>query len=313
MGFGRHIGMVIAGAAVLATVALGIQMGGWWGAAGGAATAVGVVLLGVGLYGDAARGRKRCPRCWYDMSGTPGLVCSECGRDAGSEQALMRARPRRWVVWMGALMILATVGSVGTVWVRSGWHWVYMPQWMLVECMRWSSDDAWGIFQVRDFRKELSLDDATTRRVHRFALESLRRSTSATGTTSTAEMWQWHYLVRFGEPTPEVESMLQAATKAGNKNAWGSLIGQDLDVVAERDRRWCDVVERLGVDRSLTMVMRFPLLATLVHCKTCREEGTAARALQRCAGETDPDMQYFVESATRRIEALNGPRPSGQP
>ena len=31
------------------------------------------------IFADKARGRRRCPRCWHDLSRTPGLTCSECG------------------------------------------------------------------------------------------------------------------------------------------------------------------------------------------------------------------------------------------
>jgi hypothetical protein len=51
------------------------------------AASVLVVVAGLGLAGwacfdDKARWRRRCPHCWYDMSGATGLVCPECGRDA---------------------------------------------------------------------------------------------------------------------------------------------------------------------------------------------------------------------------------------
>lgn len=44
----------------------------------------GVVLLGRALLWDRARGRRRCPKCWYDMSGVDSLRCPECGREAMS-------------------------------------------------------------------------------------------------------------------------------------------------------------------------------------------------------------------------------------
>ncbi len=65
-------------------------------------TAIGWLLIAAGagitaraLFGDRARGRRRCPRCWYDMRGVPGVTCPECGHAAGDERALSRTR-RRW-------------------------------------------------------------------------------------------------------------------------------------------------------------------------------------------------------------------------
>jgi len=71
-------------------------------------------LLGVAAFAfvlwclvwDRPRGRRRCPKCWYDMSGAEArdsLVCPECGKRATSERMLQRTR-RRWKIsLLGAL------------------------------------------------------------------------------------------------------------------------------------------------------------------------------------------------------------------
>src|SRR5262245_34182814 len=51
-----------------------------------------LVMLYRALWQDRARGRSRCPRCWFDMGGAPGLVCPECGHDAGTPARLGRTR-----------------------------------------------------------------------------------------------------------------------------------------------------------------------------------------------------------------------------
>ena len=41
-----------------------------------------IALLYWGLWGDRAKGKLLCPKCWYDMSGSfeaGKLVCPECG------------------------------------------------------------------------------------------------------------------------------------------------------------------------------------------------------------------------------------------
>lgn len=71
--------------------------------------------LGLGLWallGDRSRGRKRCPKCWYDMNAaapdTRGRwVCSECGKAVERERLLKRTR-RRWR-WVGVVMLLIGV------------------------------------------------------------------------------------------------------------------------------------------------------------------------------------------------------------
>ncbi len=73
---------------------------------GGAA----VTLLAWALFWDRARGRKRCPKCWYDMAGVPGLRCPECGCDAKREKRLTRTRRRKW--WAGFAVVSMVVGFV---------------------------------------------------------------------------------------------------------------------------------------------------------------------------------------------------------
>ena len=62
-----------------------------------AGTAIAALALGVIAWciaGDRSRGRRRCPKCWHDLSATPGLTCSECGFSADVESDLMRTRRR---------------------------------------------------------------------------------------------------------------------------------------------------------------------------------------------------------------------------
>ena len=61
-----------------------------------------------GLFGDRSRGRRRCPRCWYDLSFSPGLVCAECGHLVNGERQLYRARRR-----LMPALLAAVVASVG--------------------------------------------------------------------------------------------------------------------------------------------------------------------------------------------------------
>lgn len=95
-----------------------------WLATGWLLGAVGLVVLVWALFWDRARGRRRCPGCWYDLSGAvvetsrdregsashDGVlcVCPECGRKVGRERELGRTR-RRWG-WMVAAMLVMGFG-----------------------------------------------------------------------------------------------------------------------------------------------------------------------------------------------------------
>lgn len=76
-------------------------------------SAVGWTLLVVGmcgvigaLFADRARGRRRCPRCRYDMAATPAVTCPECGRTAARERDLFTTK-RHWGLAAFCLLLLA--------------------------------------------------------------------------------------------------------------------------------------------------------------------------------------------------------------
>lgn len=80
------------------------------------------------LFSDRARGRRRCPRCWYDLKGVPGevpeLKCPECGHAVRRERALGRTR-RKWRVAAAAVVVLlvpAYLAANGPRIVKQGWR-----------------------------------------------------------------------------------------------------------------------------------------------------------------------------------------------
>ena len=81
--------------------------------------------LGVGatwwaLFGDKARGR-RCPRCWHDLSGTPGMTCGECGFEARIEADLHRTRRRWGMATLSLTAILAVTGWARLEVLNASW------------------------------------------------------------------------------------------------------------------------------------------------------------------------------------------------
>jgi hypothetical protein len=73
---------------------------------------LGGLLLLWALFSDRSRSRRRCPRCWYDMTGVPGhaeptresFTCPECGRSTILRR-LHRTR-RKWRTFMLAALVL---------------------------------------------------------------------------------------------------------------------------------------------------------------------------------------------------------------
>jgi len=82
-------------------------------------TLIGVLALTAGLvyaawwalFADRARGRRRCPRCWYDLAYSPGMLCAECGFTARSESDFGRTR-RRYGLAAAAILASVTVSLV---------------------------------------------------------------------------------------------------------------------------------------------------------------------------------------------------------
>ncbi len=72
----------------------------------GAAGVVSLILLYLGFLQDRSRGRPRCPKCWYNMTGAPSLVCPECGHDARQSRRLYRTRRRRWAIPCAVLLVV---------------------------------------------------------------------------------------------------------------------------------------------------------------------------------------------------------------
>lgn len=74
-------------------------------------------LIAYALFRDRPRGRRRCPKCWYDLSAaivgdtqpTEGLVCPECGTTITSALSLTRTRRNYRQAFVGVL--LASVGA----------------------------------------------------------------------------------------------------------------------------------------------------------------------------------------------------------
>ncbi|MCC6910240.1 MAG: hypothetical protein IT430_20090 [Phycisphaerales bacterium] len=83
-----------------------------WDIIGWSLAALTLLALLLAVLADPIRRRfrkaRRCPKCWYDLSHTPGLTCSECGYTARREKQLFRTRRRkRWIV----AMVLLWLGS----------------------------------------------------------------------------------------------------------------------------------------------------------------------------------------------------------
>ena len=81
----------------------------WSGVLLGAAGLLLIPLLYWGYFQDRSRGRRRCPKCWYDMTGAPTFVCPECGHEVKRERQFYRTRHRRLATRSAFIVALSLV------------------------------------------------------------------------------------------------------------------------------------------------------------------------------------------------------------
>lgn len=102
---------------------------------GGVLGVAALVLLYWSLVADRSRGRKRCPKCWYDMNGAQGdppYTCPECGKEIKREKKLHKTRRRwRWAM-LAAIPLSGGVCLLISPGVRRDRPLSIVPSWALV-------------------------------------------------------------------------------------------------------------------------------------------------------------------------------------
>ncbi len=126
----------------------------WAYAATGSIALAGLVVVAFALFGERARGRRRCPHCWYDMSGAGHafpLTCPECGRRILAERDLGRTRRRRGRALIG-LLLLAPIVSQVVYFHGLDIYYALMPRWKRVESLTIGRTTAtrWAIRDPRE-------------------------------------------------------------------------------------------------------------------------------------------------------------------
>ncbi len=114
----------------------------WWNVGAALVALIGVAFALAAWWGDRSKGRARCPNCWYDMSGVSGLLCPECGHEAGRRSRLYRTRRRPRVAVLGVLALVFAFGLFKTPGVqRNGWR-SLVPSSVLIVGLEWVPTDS---------------------------------------------------------------------------------------------------------------------------------------------------------------------------
>jgi hypothetical protein len=131
----------------------------WWYIPAGVLALLGLWLIDRALRRDtrlATPQRRRCPKCWYDLSTLPAaaadrfpVVCPECGRSCNSPRELRRVR-RRWGLALASLPLVALpiIHAVHRGDARRFYYWL-PPRWVRVETVR-AGDVVASLWRQRD-------------------------------------------------------------------------------------------------------------------------------------------------------------------
>jgi len=122
---------------------------------GGTVGLFGVFTIIWALVGDRARGRVRCPKCWYDMSDTVGLQCPECGRTAKNAKQFERARRPKWAFVVALLLIgVSAYGLLVSKRVAMTDYFAAVPSWVLMRGWDWLPEN-WILSSNSSFESPL--------------------------------------------------------------------------------------------------------------------------------------------------------------
>lgn len=93
------------------------------------------------LFADRSRGRPRCPRCWHDRTGAPGLRCAECGYEGRGPRDFLATR-RRYGRALAAFALLVGATIAFRVQVTREGIAPFAPNGVLLALLPWSQSAA---------------------------------------------------------------------------------------------------------------------------------------------------------------------------
>jgi hypothetical protein len=189
----------------------------YWNDATGISTPIGIISASVCVFagiltvwwfiGDRARGRIRCPRCWYDMSAAQNLICPECGNTAKSTAQFKNTRRPRWILAVSTMLLIT--GGTGFVLNQraadDGFLGI-MPNWMML--MGWEQyPDHWVYDTGKDYQ-----DSSLTERIQYESIpiqESRKLAEELFDRMINDQSERW---------SPKNQAILQATFQADNLN-----------------------------------------------------------------------------------------------
>jgi hypothetical protein len=85
-----------------------------------------------GLFADRSAGRKRCPKCWYDMQGQLSRQCPECGHTTKHEKHFFRTRRSKGMLALACLLVLLAALPRAIMGYRANGWMGATPTWAMI-------------------------------------------------------------------------------------------------------------------------------------------------------------------------------------
>lgn len=270
--------------------------------------AAALFLLAWAVFADRSRGRRRCPRCWYDMSATTGLKCPECGRDAKGERHLFSTRRRKWIAALATVFMFAGSVSAAVPWAKyANWE-ETTPDWVVLMALPYISNADRGpklanwfgyVFVERcgivrtpstpPLYGELQSGKASARKrklAHWAAATSLRDNSS-----ERAKSCGLHLATALGKDAVDLAPRIEELAKQCGLSSWTRRRALDCldELPSQGERVWrCAVVQLRQSDATLH---RHAIITLAGISNRHRSRRDPPAELLACASGADPDIR----------------------
>jgi hypothetical protein len=91
-----------------------------------------LAALVTGLFADRSAGRKRCPKCWYDMQGQLSRQCPECGHTTKHDKHFFRTRRSKGMLALACLLVLLAALPRAIMGYRANGWMGATPTWAMI-------------------------------------------------------------------------------------------------------------------------------------------------------------------------------------
>ena len=232
------------------------------------------------IFADRSRGRRRCPKCWYDMSESPEMRCPECGSEALNDREFFRTR-RRWKgLWVSIVILLAAY----VLWMqpevrRDGWA-SLTPRMLLILALRFPENE-WAFARLE------------------LRTQSVYPTTPGAGMKahdpSTLYQWQWRMVgnacIELSRENPDIATRLLLIK-------WLRRVADTQDI--KTSERYNAVIYGYLTDKNASVRQRAAL-----YCADSRSPEQSIKMIQPLLNDPNQRVRISAASGLRILSAYS--------